>query len=74
VSCAAASRKVGGWKTSIPAISASSLTGEARKAMPRPDGRSGCVSTSATSWSGGEMASSACAANSGVPAKISLMP
>ena len=71
--CASASFSVSGWKTSMPCSSASFLTGDGCSAMPRPAGRSGWVSTSATSWPAARMAASACAANSGVPAKISFM-
>src|SRR5580658_7045343 len=38
--------------------------------MPRPAGRSGCVSTSGTGKPASWMAASAAAANSGVPAKM----
>ena len=47
--CASASFKVNGWKTSMPFSSASFLTGDGCSAMPRPAGRSGWVSTNATS-------------------------
>lgn len=49
------------------------LTADGCKLMPRPAGRSGCVNTSATSCPAATMACKACAANSGVPAKISFM-
>src|ERR1041385_4972805 len=38
--------------------------------MPRPEGRSGCVRTSATSWPASRRRASARSAKEGVPAKI----
>src|SRR5574340_1846317 len=60
----------GGCSSGRPCSSASRLTGLPSAFMPRPAGRSGCVSTSATSCPAEASAATARAANSGVPAKI----
>src|SRR5689334_17451381 len=58
-----------GCVTERPRESASCLTALAAGRMPRPAGRSGCVTTSGTSWPASSRRSSARAANAGVPAK-----
>src|SRR6516225_5692815 len=58
----------------MPAATARCFTAEACSFMPRPAGRSGWVSTRGTSKPARSNASSATAANSGVPAKTTLMP
>src|SRR5205085_12062890 len=62
-------RSVAGFETRRPFSRASRETSLSARRMPRPDGRSGCVSTSATSWPAAATASRERAANAGVPAK-----
>src|SRR5438552_11353382 len=58
-----------GWNTSRLRPSAKRFTGLMAAFRPRPAGRSGCVSTRATSWPACNRRASARSANSGVPAK-----
>ena len=44
-STASGRRTRSGWKTGRPSRSAASFTGEAASCLPRPRGRSGCVTT-----------------------------
>src|SRR5262249_24675991 len=62
-----------GCRTVSPRACASDFTAEAWGFRPRPAGRSGWVRTSAISWPASRRAESDLAANSGVPAKTSLM-
>src|ERR1017187_4559280 len=55
-----------------PAVKATSFTGGAVSCRERPTGRSGCVTTRATSWPAASKACSVGAANCGVPQKTSL--
>src|SRR5512134_1933217 len=71
-SCSAGSRSRDGWRRGRPRARASCLTGLKASFMPRPAGRSGWVSTRATSCPAFNTASRASAANSGVPANTSL--
>src|SRR6267142_554792 len=58
-----------GWNTSRFRPSAKRFTGLMAAFRPRPAGRSGCVSTRATSWPACNRRASARSAKSGVPAK-----
>jgi len=51
-SCDSGERIFSGWCTGTPAASAASFTGENETCIPRPLGRSGCVTTAANSNSG----------------------
>jgi hypothetical protein len=71
--CASASFRVSGWKTSMPCSSATFLTATAAgHAAPGRAIRLGQHQGHLVA--GGDDGRSACAANSGVPAKISFMP
>src|SRR5664279_1237420 len=63
----------GGSCTAMPCRLASRLTAEGSVRRPRPLGRSGWVSTSATSKPAARIAASAVAANAGVPANPTVM-
>src|ERR1035441_1499881 len=69
-STASGRRTRSGWETVRPRRSAACFTGDAAAFCPRPLGRSGCVSTAATSWPASTMASSVGTAKAGVPRKI----
>src|SRR5262245_17870703 len=61
-----------GCATVMPCCCANCLTGEACSFMPRPAGRSGCVSTSSMEKPASCSRASATSANSGVPANATF--
>src|SRR5580658_2342845 len=65
-------RILSGCATAMPARMAMSLTGGAASCCSRPAGRSGCETTSATSWPADSSASSVGTAKRGVPQKTSF--
>src|SRR5450830_1432372 len=68
--CCSGVRSRSGWYSGTPRPVASRFTGPGVRCWPRPAARSGCVRTRGTAWPAARMASSARAANSGVPAKM----
>src|SRR5215470_1454813 len=59
--------------TGMPAVMAVSLTGGTTTCRPRPAGRSGCATASATSWPARTTAFSVGTAKEGVPQKTSFI-
>src|SRR6266850_6019522 len=62
-----------GWTTGMPRRMADSLTGEIASSIPRPRGRSGCVTTSGTEWPTSTSFSRVGTAKRGVPQKMRII-